>query len=114
MTKFEQAQIERAKPHGRSALLRTVAIIHRAGSKRTQREILELIKDLGAGSSGELTVRNGCLMYVGEWIMNKHALHYIELNPAPLNEGPSDLAIIAGAAALVAGLGLILVVLFSL
>ena len=66
MTKFEQAQIKRAKPHGRSALLRTVAIIHRAGSKRTQREILELIKDLGAGSSGELTVRNGCLMYIGE------------------------------------------------
>ena len=26
MTKFEQAQIERAKPHGRSALLRTVAL----------------------------------------------------------------------------------------
>ena len=46
--------------------------------------------------------------------MNKHALHYIELNPAPLKEEPSDLAIIAGAAALVAGLGLILVVLFSL
>ena len=41
MTKFEQAQIERAKPHGRSALLRTVAIIHRAGSKRTQRLVAQ-------------------------------------------------------------------------
>lgn len=46
--------------------------------------------------------------------MNKHKLTYLEMYPAPLNEGPSDLAIIAGAAALVAGLGLILVVLFSL
>lgn len=45
--------------------------------------------------------------------MNKHALHYIELNPAPIDE-PSDLAIIAGAVALVAGLGFILIVLFSL
>ena len=45
--------------------------------------------------------------------MNKHNLHYIDLNPAPIEE-PSDLAIVAGAAALVAALGLILVVLFSL
>ena len=46
--------------------------------------------------------------------MNKHNLHYIELNPAPLPEEPSDLAIVAGAAALVAGLGFVLIVLFSL
>ena len=46
-------------------------------------------------------------------IMNKHNLHYIDLNPAPIEE-PSDLAIIAGAAALVAGLGFVLIVLFSL
>lgn len=45
--------------------------------------------------------------------MNKHALRYIELNPQAIEE-PSDLAIVAGAAALVAALGLILVVLFSL
>ena len=47
--------------------------------------------------------------------MNKHALHYIELNPerVPVDE-PSDLAIIAGAAALVAALGFVLIVLFSL
>ena len=45
--------------------------------------------------------------------MNKHNLHYIELNPASIEE-PSDLAIIAGAAALVAGLGFVLIVLFSL
>lgn len=47
--------------------------------------------------------------------MNKHALHYIELNPAPVAiDEPSDLAIIAGAAALVAALGFVLIVLFSL
>jgi hypothetical protein len=47
--------------------------------------------------------------------MNKHALHYIELNPerVPVDE-PSDLAIVAGAAALVAALGFVLIVLFSL
>ena len=46
--------------------------------------------------------------------MNKHNLHYIELNPAPLPEEPSDLAIVAGAAALIAALGFVLIVLFSL
>jgi len=47
--------------------------------------------------------------------MNKHKLTYIELNPAPVAiDEPSDLAIIAGAAALVAGLGFVLIVLFSL
>lgn len=46
-------------------------------------------------------------------IMNKHNLHYIDLNPAPIEE-PSNLAIVAGAAGLVAGLGFVLIVLFSL
>lgn len=47
--------------------------------------------------------------------MNKHALHYIELNPEALPvEEPSDLAIVAGAVALVAALGFVLIVLFSL
>lgn len=45
--------------------------------------------------------------------MNRHNLHYIDLNPAPVSE-PSDGVIVASAAALVAALGLILVVLFSL
>jgi hypothetical protein len=47
--------------------------------------------------------------------MNKHALHYIELNPerVPADE-PSNLAIVAGAAALLAALGFVLIVLFSL
>lgn len=48
--------------------------------------------------------------------MNKHNLHYIELNPerVPAADEPSDLAIVAGAAGLVAGLGFVLIVLFSL
>lgn len=45
--------------------------------------------------------------------MNRHNLTYIEMYPQAVEE-PSDLAIVAGAAALVAALGLILVVLFSL
>ena len=45
--------------------------------------------------------------------MNKHALRYIELNPQAVEE-PSDGVIIAAAAAVVAALGLILIVLFSL
>jgi hypothetical protein len=49
-------------------------------------------------------------------IMNKHNLHYIDLNPEalPAADEPSDLAIVAGAVALLAGLGFVLIVLFSL
>lgn len=47
--------------------------------------------------------------------MNKHNLHYIDLNPEALPaDEPLDLAIIAGAVALLAGLGFVLIVLFSL
>jgi hypothetical protein len=47
--------------------------------------------------------------------MSKHNLTYIDLNPEALPaEEPLDLAIIAGAAALVAALGFVLIVLFSL
>ena len=45
--------------------------------------------------------------------MNKHNLHYIDLNPAPIEE-LSDLAIVAGAVALLAGLGCVLLFAFSL
>ena len=47
--------------------------------------------------------------------MNKHNLHYIELNPerVPVDE-PSDGVILLGALAIVAALGFILIVLFSL
>jgi len=47
--------------------------------------------------------------------MNKHKLTYLEMYPEALPaEKPSDLAIIAGAVALLAGLGFVLIVLFSL
>lgn len=45
--------------------------------------------------------------------MNKHNLTYVDMYPQAIEE-PSDGVIIASAAALVAALGLILVVLFSL
>lgn len=47
--------------------------------------------------------------------MNKHKLTYLEMYPEALpTDEPSDLAIVAGAVALLAGLGLVLIVLFSL
>ena len=47
--------------------------------------------------------------------MNKHNLHYIDLNPEALPpEEPSDLAIIAGAFALVTALACVLLFAFSL
>ena len=47
--------------------------------------------------------------------MSKHKLTYLEMYPEALPaEEPSDLAIVAGAAALVAALGFVLIVLFSL
>ena len=47
--------------------------------------------------------------------MNKHALHYIDLNPEALPaEEPSDGMILLGALAIVAALGFVLIVLFSL
>ena len=46
--------------------------------------------------------------------MNKHSLHYIDLNPAPLDDEPSDLAIIAGAVALIGALACVLLFAFSL
>jgi hypothetical protein len=47
--------------------------------------------------------------------MNKHNLHYIDLNPeARPPEEPSDLAIIAGAVALVTALACVLLFAFSL
>ena len=45
--------------------------------------------------------------------MNKHNLNYIDLNPEPIKE-PSDLAIIAGAFALVTALACVLLFAFSL
>ena len=64
MTKSEQKQVARATAQGRGALLRTLAILHRSGSTRTQREIESNIE---AGQCwDEFIRRNGCLLHVSE------------------------------------------------
>ena len=64
MTKAEQKQIARATAAGRGALLRTLAIIHRAGSTRTQREVLTAIAE--ADAAEEFTLINGALLHNSE------------------------------------------------
>ena len=64
MTKSDQKQIDRAAIHGRGAMLRALAIIHRAGSTRTQREVEALIEQGNAWDC--FTMRNGALLHNGE------------------------------------------------
>jgi hypothetical protein len=64
MTKAEQKQIDRARAQGRGALLRTLAITHRAGSSRTQKEIIAMIDE--AGAQDEFTSMNGALLHRSE------------------------------------------------
>lgn len=64
VTKSEQKQIDRATLQGRCALLRTLAIVHRAGSARTQKAIKQAIED--AGAANEFVVINGALLHLGE------------------------------------------------
>lgn len=64
VTKQEQKQIDRATVQGRGALLRTLAIIHRAGSKRTQKAIELAIEQSNAWDS--YTMRNGALLHNSE------------------------------------------------
>jgi len=64
VTKSEQKQIDRATKQGRGALLRTMAIIHRAGSARTQRAILLAIEQ--ADAADEFIVINGALLHLAE------------------------------------------------
>jgi hypothetical protein len=64
MTKQEQKQIERATAQGRGALLRTLAIIHRAGSSRTQKAVELQIESGNAWD--EFTMVNGALLHNSE------------------------------------------------
>lgn len=64
MTKQEQKQIDRATAQGRGALLRTLAIIHRAGSSRTQKEVSAMIEEVTA--MHEFTMVNGALLHNSE------------------------------------------------
>ena len=64
MTKAEHKQVERATMQGRGALLQTLAIIHRAGSSRTQKEVERMITDTEA--DGEFGRVNGALLHNSE------------------------------------------------
>ena len=62
MTKFEQKQIDRAAAAGGlGTMLHTLAIIHRAGSTRTQKEVAALIDSVNAWS--HFSIVNGALLY---------------------------------------------------
>lgn len=64
ITKSEQKQIDRARVMGRGALLRTMAIIHRAGSSRTQKSIELAIESVNAWD--EFTMVNGSVLHNSE------------------------------------------------
>ena len=64
ITKSEQKQIDRATIQGRGALLRTMAIIHRAGSSRTQKSIELAIESANAWD--EFTMVNGAVLHNSE------------------------------------------------
>ena len=64
MNKQNQKHIARATQQGRSAQLRTLAIIHRCSTTRTQREIEDIIHLLGAGA--EYRWVNGAILHDSE------------------------------------------------
>ena len=64
MTKQETKIIERARAGGRGYLMRMMAIVHRSGSTRTQREIEQAIND--ADAMGEFIRINGALVHNSE------------------------------------------------
>lgn len=64
VTKSEQKQLDRAVIQGRGALLRTMAIIHRAGSTRTQKAVYGWIE--AANCFDDFTMVNGALLHNSE------------------------------------------------
>jgi hypothetical protein len=64
MNKQNQKQIDRAMAQGRSSALRTLAILHRCSTTRTQREIEDIIHLLGAGA--EYSWVNGAILHDSE------------------------------------------------
>ena len=64
ITKSEQKQLDRARAMGRGALLRTMAIVHRSGSTRTQNAIEKTIVE--SNLSNEFIWRNGAMLYCSE------------------------------------------------
>ena len=64
MNKQNQKHIERAAQQGRASLLRTLAIIHRCSTTRTQREIEDMIHAAHAGA--EFSWVNGAILHDSE------------------------------------------------
>ena len=64
MTKAEQKQITRATAQGRGALLRTMAILHRSASKRSQAAIAAAIE--AANAWDQFTMVNGAVLHNSE------------------------------------------------
>lgn len=64
VTKSEQKQIDRARVMGRGALMKTLAILHRAGSKRTQNAIDLAIESANAWDDFKWI--NGALLHISE------------------------------------------------
>ena len=64
VNKQNQKHIARAAQQGRGALLRTLAIIHRCSTTRTQREIEDMIHAAQAGA--EFSWVNGAILHDSE------------------------------------------------
>lgn len=64
MNKQNQKQIDRATQQGRESTLKTLAILHRCSTTRTQREIEDIIHLLGAGA--EYSWVNGAILHDSE------------------------------------------------
>ena len=64
ITKAEQKQIDRAAIQGRGAMFRTMAIIHRAGSSRTQKAVELAISQGDAWA--DFTRLGGALVHISE------------------------------------------------
>ena len=64
MNKQNQKQIDRAMQQGRESTLKTLAILHRCSTTRTQREIEDIIHLLGAGA--EYSWVNGAILHDSE------------------------------------------------
>ena len=64
MNAATQKQLDRAAQQGLGTLLRTMAQIHRAGSKRTQNAINEQIEQVNAWD--QFTMVNGALLHNSE------------------------------------------------
>jgi hypothetical protein len=65
MAKQETKHLQRALVQGRGAYLRTLAIVHRAGSTRTQREIERIIVQCDV-SDEFLRTPSGALIHASE------------------------------------------------